>query len=187
MSREEPGEFERKEKPQWPPTLEPIPLGRYRQTCFQKTTEMLIGWMFFALIIGGGGYYCVHLIQNYRHIHQDIRDKAAKIVNPFFKDGDISEIGYIYEMRRENYIRDNSWNLVWFIAIPETGVKYSCKYEEGYQDFKVGDSVRIIRKPFDFQDGGEYVNIVGLHDRQQGKASIAWTNDLKVLEMIPDS
>jgi hypothetical protein len=44
-----------------------------------------------------------------------------------------------------------------------------------------------MRKPVDFQNEGESVYIVGLHDEQQGKASIAWTNDLEVLGMIRDS
>jgi hypothetical protein len=187
MNLEEPEESELNVKPTWLPELEPIPPGRYRQSWFHKAADTLLSWLFIVLVFGGVGYYSVHLIKNYRHIHQDIHDKAAQVIHPVFEDGDISEIGYIYEMHRENYILDNRWTLAWFIAIPATGVKYSCQYEGGYQDFKVGDGVRIMRKPVDFQNEGESVYIVGLHDEQQGKASIAWTNDLEVLGMIRDS
>src|ERR1700678_1715349 len=73
--REEPNIF--KIEPLVIHPMEPLPPGRYRQSRFQRVTDVLTNWIFFGLIIGGGLYYSVHLILNYRHIHRDIREKAA--------------------------------------------------------------------------------------------------------------
>jgi hypothetical protein len=186
MSDQESEESELTTEEHWKSKMDSIPPGRYRKSPFLKITDSLTNWIFVGLIIGGGLYYGIHLILNYRHIHRDIREKGALVVQPVIENGDLSEIGYIFSMRRDTYIREDRWNLVWFIAIPEKGVRYSCQYEGGYQDFKVGDGVKIIRKPVDVADAGEDVYIIGLHDKQMGKASIAWANDLDVLEDMRD-
>lgn len=166
--------------------MEPIPPGKYVRSRFTKITDALTSWIFFALVLCGGLYYVTHLALNYRKIQKDIRETAATVVEPVTHEGDLTEIGYIFSMRRDRDIREGTWNLVWFIAIPEKGVRYSCKYEEGFQDFKVGDGVKIIRKNVDLAEDPEDSYIVGLHDKEQGKASIAWTNDLDILELERD-
>jgi hypothetical protein len=157
-----------------------------KPSLYFRISEALTPWLFFGLIIGGAIYYAVHLTRNYLSIQKDIRETAAVVVHPVTNSGDVTEIGYVFSMRRDRDIREGSWNLVWFIATPEKGVRYSCKYEEGFQGFKVGDGVKIIRKNIDLADAPEDAYIVGLHDNEQGKASIVFTNDLDILELERD-
>jgi hypothetical protein len=162
------------------PELEPIPLGRYRRTWFQRITETLVSWVFFALVIGGGLYYGIHLLRNYLQIKSDFKENSARIVHPSVGENQASDIGYIYSMRRETMIREGRLNLVWFVVIPATNVHYSCPYEYGYPDFKTGDSVRLIHTTS--EEDGDNGFIVGLHENERDKVASVWNFDLDTAE-----
>jgi hypothetical protein len=95
-------------------------------------------------------------------------------------DNEASGFGYIYSMRRENYIREGRLNLVWFVVIPTTNDHYTCSYEAGYSDFKTGDSVRLIHTTS--EDEGDYGYIIGLYDKESGKAASVWNFNLDSAE-----
>ena len=71
---------------------------------------------------------------------------------------------------------------MWFIKVPGTGERYSCSWDRGFSGFKKDDDVRLIR-PKDVMTESGYGYIVGLHDKLQGKVSLANVNDLETLEI----
>jgi hypothetical protein len=138
-----------------------------------------------ALIIGAG--YGGHMLSRYMKIRVDSARRAAVVVRPRMDDDDVAEIGYVYQMRDDIFLRDeNQVNLVWFIKVPGTGARYSCSYEDGFPDFRKSDDLKIIR-PKDFSDGSGYGSgygfIVGLREKLQGKAALVNVNDEDELEM----
>jgi len=90
-----------------------------------------------GVIVGAG--YGGHLLYRYVKVEQDVARRAAEVIRPRMDDDDVAEIGYIYSMRDEIYLREApEKNLVWFIKVPATGVRYSCQYEYGFPDFHQG-------------------------------------------------
>jgi hypothetical protein len=139
------------------------------------------GIIILALIVGAG--YGGHMLYRYTKIRKDSAMRAAQVVRPKQDDDDVAEIGYIYSMRDEVFLRDeNRVNLVWFIKVPATGARYSCSYERGFPDFRKGDDVRIIRQK-NLEDEAGYGYVVGLHDKLTGKAALVYVNDEEQLEM----
>lgn len=98
------------------------------------------------IVLLAGSGYGIYMLSRYMKIRADSEKRAAAVVQ-LEEDGEsVSEIGYIYSMRDEVFLRDeNQVNLVWFIKVPATGDRYSCSYERGFPEFRVGDDVRIIR------------------------------------------
>lgn len=135
-----------------------------------------------ALMVAAG--YGAHLLHRYVKIRADSAKRAAHVVQPRQGEDDVAEIGYIYSMRDEVFLRDdNSVNLVWFIKVPATGARYSCSYEHGSPDFRKGDDVKIIR-PNNLEDeGGGYGYVVGLREKLTGKTAFVWVIDEEQLEM----
>ena len=139
------------------------------------------GIIIVALIVGAG--YGSHILYRYMKIRADSAERAAVVVRPKAEDDDVSEIGYIYEMRDEVFLRDeNRVNLVWFIKVPATGGRYSCSYERGFSEFRKGDDVRIIR-PKDLASEADFGYVVGLHEKLSGKVALVWVVDEEELEM----
>lgn len=132
--------------------------------------------------------YGIHLYRTYVQIQNEFRDNSSRIIRPKMDDESVSEIGYIYSMRRETYLRGEApgLNLVWFIAVPSANTRWSCSYEAGFPDFKVGDGVRVIHKRsgVDTSDYSGY--LIGLHDNEQGKATRVWALDMDELDVIMD-
>lgn len=143
------------------------------------------GIIIVGLIIGGG--YGGHLLYRYVKVEQDVARRAAEVVRVKMDDDDVAEVGYIYEMRDEIYLRDvPEKNLVWFIKVPTTGVRYSCQYEYGFPDFRKGDDVRIVH-PKDLTDGSGSGYVIGLHEKLMGKVALVNVNDEEQLDMdIPE-
>jgi hypothetical protein len=135
--------------------------------------QKFIGWLILIAVIGLPTAYGIHLWRNYAKIDQELRANTARVIHPKVDDDDVSEIGYVYQMRREWHIRDGELNLVWFVVVPATNVHYSCVYTSGYPDFKTGDSVRIIHNKD--EDESDYGYLVGMHDNRQGKTTLVWT------------
>ena len=134
-----------------------------------------------ALIVGA--VYGGHMLYRYVKIRADSAKRAAAVVRPRQGDDDVAEIGYIYSMRDEVFLRDeNQVNLIWFIKVPSTGARYSCSYERGFPDFRKGDDVRIIH-PNNVEDEAGYGYVVGLHEKLTGKAAFVWVIDEEQLEM----
>jgi hypothetical protein len=77
-------------------------------------------------------------------------------------------------------------NLVWFIVVPSENTRWSCSYQAGFPDFKVGDGVTIIHKKsaVDTVDYSGYV--IGLHEKEKGKVTDVWALDLEDLEDLVD-
>jgi len=148
------------------------------------TVLALIQWLVLGLVVGlvvcVPLFYLGHLYANYEKIQTELTRASAVVVHPTVKDGEVSEIGYIYDMRRDTYIREGHMNLVWFIAVPATKDRYSCSYAEGFPDFKVGDGVKIIH-PKSGEDA-DYGYIIGLHDQERGKTTAVWSIDMGLLE-----
>jgi hypothetical protein len=123
------------------------------------------------------------MFNRYMKIRADSEKRAAAVVQPREDTDSVSEIGYVYSMRDEMFLRDdNRVNLVWFIKIPATGDRYSCSYERGFPSFKVGDDVRVIRPRNVASDAG-YGYIAGLHENLRGKVALVWVIDVDALEM----
>jgi hypothetical protein len=134
-----------------------------------------------GLTVGAG--YGGHFLYRYVKVEQDVARRAAVVVHVKMDDDDVDEIGYIYEMRDEIYLRDMpEKNLVWFIKVPATGVRYSCQYEYGAPDFRKGDDVRIVH-PKDLTDGSGSGYVIGLHEKLTGKVALVNVNDEEELEM----
>jgi hypothetical protein len=135
-----------------------------------------------VVLIAGAGYGG-YILYRYMKISEDSTKRAAQVVQAKQGDDDIAEIGYIYSMRNEFFLRDeNRVNLVWFIKVPATGARYSCSYERGFPEFRNGDDVRIIR-PKNLEDEAGYGYVVGLHEKLTGKAALVWVIDEEQLEM----
>ncbi len=143
------------------------------------------GTIILALIVAAG--YGGHVLYRYVKITSDLAKRAAAIVHPKEDEDSVSEIGYIYAMRDEIFLRDdNRVNLVWFIKVPATGDRYSCPYENGFADFRKGDDVRLIR-PKDLESESGYGYMVGLHEKLTGRAALVGVIDVDELEMaIPE-
>jgi hypothetical protein len=127
--------------------------------------------------------YGIHLYKNYVKIQRELHEKSSRIVRPEVDDESVSEIGYVYSMRRETYIREGRLNLVWFIAVPSENTRWSCSYQAGFPDFKVGDGVKIIHKRSDVDTVDYSGYVIGLHDKEQGKVTDVWVLDEDELEM----
>lgn len=123
------------------------------------------------------------MLRRYVKIRADSAKRAAEVVRPLQHDDDVAEIGYIYSMRDEVFLRDeNQVNLIWFVKVPATGARYSCSYERGFADFRKGDDVKIIR-PNNVEDEAGNGYVVGLRERLTGKAALVWVIDEEQLEM----
>jgi hypothetical protein len=123
------------------------------------------------------------MLYRYTKIRADSEKRATAVVYPKEDEDSVSEIGYIYSMRDEVFLRDeNQVNLVWFIKVPATGNRYSCSYERGFPEFRIGDDVRIIR-PKDMESDAGYGYVVGLHEKISGKAALTWIVDENQLDM----
>ncbi len=137
-----------------------------------------------ALVVGAG--YGGHMLYRYVKIREDSAERAAEIVRPTQGYDDVAEIGYIYSMRDEVFLREeNRVNLMWFIKVPATGARYSCSYERCFPEFREGDDIRIIRPKNVAVDAG-FGYIVGLHGKLTGKAAVVWVIDEEQLEMDID-
>jgi hypothetical protein len=136
-----------------------------------------------VLAIFAGAGYGLYILYRYIEVERDLGKRSASIVQPKVDEDSVSEIGYIYSMRDELFLKeDNTINLVWFIKIPATGERYSCSWERGFSEFRTGDDVRLIRpRDVSMEAGDGY--IVGLHDRRTGKASLVWVIDVESLEL----
>ena len=134
-----------------------------------------------AIIVGAG--YGIYMLNRYLKIEADFNRRSATVVQPKVDEESVSEIGYVYSMRRDVFIRpDNTLNLVWFIKVPATGRRYSCSYEDGFPEFQTGDDVQIIRpKDAESKEGMGYV--VGLHEERRGKTALVSINDEESLEL----
>lgn len=139
------------------------------------------GLIILGLIVSAG--YGTHLLYRYVKVEQDAARRSAVVVQPKVLDSDVAEIGYIYSMRDEIFLREApEKNLVWFIKVPETGTRYSCQYQYGVPDFKQGDDVRIIHAR-DLTDGSDDGYVIGLHGKLTGKVALVNIADEEELEM----
>jgi hypothetical protein len=135
-----------------------------------------------VVLLAAAGYG-VYMLTRYVKIREDSARRAAETVHPKEDDESVSEVGYVYSMRDEVFLqKDNRVNLVWFIKVPATGNRYSCSYEGGFPEFRVGDDVRIIR-PKDVATDAGYGYVMGLHERISGKAALVWVIDEDELEV----
>lgn len=123
------------------------------------------------------------MLYRYTKIREDSAKRAADVVRPRQDDEDVAEVGYIYSMRDELFLRDdNQINLVWFVEVPATGARYSCSYERGFPNFRKGDDVRIIHSK-NVEDESSFGYVVGLHEKLSGKAALVWVIDEEQLEI----
>jgi hypothetical protein len=150
-------------------------LSPYMLVGMQKHKGLIVVLLVIAL---GHG---LHLLLNYEKIQRTLRENSAHVIHPKVDDDAKAEIGYIYQMRDENFIREGKLNLVWFVVVPATNVHYSCSYDSGFPDFKIGDGVRIIHNKDDSES--DYGYLVGLHEKKQGKATLVWTINSDDLSM----
>ena len=129
-----------------------------------------------VIVVAAG--YGAYMLYRYIQVASDLSKRSESIVRPEIGENDVSEIGYIYQMRNELFLKDdNTINLVWFVKIPATGEIYSCSWERGFSQFKTGDDVRLIRPKDLIKDGAGYGYIIGLHWELSGKTSLVWVVD----------
>jgi hypothetical protein len=147
---------------------------------WRSRSSTFLLWLVAIAIVCLTLLYVAHLIGNYIGIRKDLERKSAIVVHPRVGDNEASDFGYIYSMRREKLIREGRLNLGWVVVVPATNDHYSCSYEAGYSDFKTGDSVRLIHTTS--EDEGDYGYIIGLYDKESGKAASVWNFNLNSAE-----
>jgi hypothetical protein len=142
--------------------------------------KLLVGAIVLAAV-GYAGYLGYH----YRKIRLDLEKNAAINVVPSVAGDEVSEAGYIFSMRRETNLQRGDWNLVWFIVVPSTNMRYSVPYWYGYQDFKTGQVVNLIhvKDGIDPDKSSSREYIVGLYDKAKGKCAQVGIADLEELMM----
>jgi len=128
--------------------------------------------------------YGIHLYRNYEEIQANLKQREAAPARPYVGDLSISEVGYIFEMRRVTHIRDGYFRLIWFIAVPATGKRYSCSYDHGFQGFRTADGVTLIHKKSEADTGTSDDYIIGLHDQQRGNAAAVTAIDVDDLDVF---
>ena len=70
----------------------------------------------------------------YVQVEGDLSKRSAIVVKPKIDEDSVSEIGYIYQMRDELFLKsDNKINLVWFVKIPATGERDEETLEMGLE------------------------------------------------------
>jgi hypothetical protein len=136
-----------------------------------------------VLALVGVASYGLYMLYRYIQVERDLSKRSEAVVEARVDDNSVSEIGYIYAMRDELFLRDdNTINLVWFVKVPATGERYSCVWDGGFSRFKTGDDVQLIR-PRDVSEEAGYGYVTGLHDQLRGKSSSVWVNDEESLEL----
>ena len=143
----------------------------------------LFGLMCVAVGLAFACRYVAHLYKNYSKIENELREKSSRIINPNVDDESVSEIGYIFSMRREKNIGEGRLNLVWFVVVPSKNTRWSCSFQSGFSDFRTGDSVTIIHKKSDVDNLDYSGYLIGLHGKDRGRATDVWAIDLEELEM----
>lgn len=151
------------------------------ETILSRVWKQYKSIIMLAILAAAG--YGIYMLYRYVKVESDLSKRSASVVQPKVDEDSVAEIGYIYQMRDELFLKDdNKINLVWFVKIPATGERYSCSWELGFSEFRTGDDVRLIR-PKDLTTEAGYGYIVGLHDRRAGMASLVWVIDEESLEM----
>lgn len=117
-------------------------------------------------------------------VRADSEKRAAVLVRPKDDEESVPEIGYMYSMRDEVFLRDdNRVNLVWFIKVPATGNRYSCSYMNRVSPTSGSvTTVRIVRPKEVASDAGDGY-VIGLHGKISGKSALVWVIDEEELEM----
>jgi hypothetical protein len=151
---------------------------------FSRVWQLDRAFIPLLVIVAGYGLY---MLIRYVKVETDLNRRSAIIVHPRKDEGSVLEIGYIYSMRDEIFLRDdNRINLVWFVRVPATGKRYSCSFDRGFSEFRTGDDVVIVR-PSDLSEGG-YGYVTGLHEKVTGKSVLVWVideDDLDGVEVDP--
>jgi hypothetical protein len=117
-----------------------------------------------ALLISG--IYCLRF---YNQMESDFRDSENWVVSPTIDQDSVSEIGYIYDERREIDFRSTIQNktIRWWIKIPSTNRIYSCDWASGYSRFSKDDGIEVIHK----SSSTDTDFIVGLHGDQRDQSA----------------
>ena len=75
-----------------------------------------------VLAVLAGAVYGVYVLYRYIQVERDLSKRSTTVVQAGLDDDSISEIGYIYAMRNDLFLKDdNTINLVWFVRIPGHG------------------------------------------------------------------
>ncbi len=136
-----------------------------------------------VLAVLAGAVYGVYVLYRYIQVERDLSKRSTTVVQAGLDDDSISEIGYIYAMRNDLFLKDdNTINLVWFVKIPATGQQYSCSWQRGFSEFRTGDDVKLIR-PRNVSAEAGYGYVVGLHETRANKVSSVWVIDVESLEL----
>jgi hypothetical protein len=135
-----------------------------------------------AAVIAAGLLLLVGAILHMQ-VEKNTAEKAAYPVVPKVDSDQISEIGYIFEVRDEINYRDRIRNVMWWVKVPHTNKLYSCSWEGGFHGFKKHDGVRIIHKRAD-PDQVDYSGyLVGLHGDKVGRVASVWALDVEEIEL----
>ena len=111
--------------------------------------------------------------------------KESYEVVPLPEQGDISEIGYVYDVRDEIDFRNREREVRWWVKIPATNQLYSCSWEAGYAGFLKNDAVTLVHKRDEIDTDDHYGFMVGLHGEKKGRTAQVWAENTEDL-LPPD-
>lgn len=110
---------------------------------------------------------------SWHNIQTDTRVREQKVDDPHVDEDSVSEIGYIYQVRREMRLWHGRRDIAWWVKVPTTNRIYYCDWMTGYPGFEHDDAVMFIHPREDDEYGYGY--IVGLHDRLKGRSAAVGT------------
>jgi hypothetical protein len=127
------------------------------------------------------GLYSLRL---YEQIESDFKESENWIV-PATVDGDsVSEVGYIYDVKRETDYTRQEVKIRWWVKVPATNEIYSCEWQSGYAGFLKDDGVELIHKKRHVETDDYSGFILGINGRERGVSSSVWTESVSDLELL---
>jgi hypothetical protein len=131
------------------------------------------GGLLLAVALLPSGLYSLRL---YNQIESDFRDSENRIVPPTIDEESVSEIGYIYDLKREIDFRKiesdyGMREITWYVKIPSTAKFYTCHWASGYSRFSKDDGVEVIHKKNEPGVETDTSFLVGLNGEQRGRSA----------------
>lgn len=105
-------------------------------------------------------------------IKTKMRRLETQVVAPYTYAENVTETGYIYDVRREMDWTKRRWEVTWWVEIPATGALYSCDWDFGYSGFSKGDSVTFTHSKVSDQDEYVYGRLEGLQKTRLRYAAV---------------
>jgi hypothetical protein len=157
------------------------PIGAF---CFLLMLALLEAsyWVYAHRIVWFGGFLLavsllstgLYSLKIYNQIHLDFQDSERVMAPPAADKESISEIGYIYDLRRVIDFQSREETIKWWVKISSTNKIYACDWQSGFSKFSKGQIVELIHKRSDISTDDYAGFIVGINGSQSGRSSFVW-------------